>query len=323
MGEGADIRSGRLPAAAYDENFADLQPPLAKREAVVEAARCYFCYDAPCVQACPTSIDIPSFIRKIQTGNLKGSALDILEANIMGGTCARVCPTEVLCEEVCVRTVQEGKPVRIGQLQRYATDALFATGQQPFTRPPATGRRIAVVGAGPAGLACAHALARRGHDVVVYERRARAGGLNEHGIAAYKMANDFAAHEVAFILGIGGIDPKTGRRSAATSPSKPCAATTTRSSSAWASAASTALGADGEDLDGVIDAVDYIEDAAPDPGQGDPAGRPPHRRHRRRQHRDRHRRPDQAAGCRGPSPWSIAAAPARWARPATSRRSPS
>ncbi|MEZ5863482.1 MAG: FAD-dependent oxidoreductase, partial [Geminicoccaceae bacterium] len=211
MGEGADIRGGRLPAAAYDGNFADLQPPLAKKEAVVDAARCYFCYDAPCVQACPTGIDIPSFIRKIQTGNLKGSALDILEANIMGGTCSRVCPTEVLCEEVCVRTVQEGKPVRIGRLQRYATDALFASGVQPFTRPTPTGRRVAVVGAGPAGLACAHALARRGHDVVVYERRAKAGGLNEHGIAAYKMANDFAAREVAFILGIGGIELRLGQ----------------------------------------------------------------------------------------------------------------
>lgn len=260
MGEGADIRGNRLPAAAYDENFADLHPPLATKEAVVEAARCYFCYDAPCVQACPTSIDVPSFIRKIQTGNLKGSALDILEANIMGGTCARVCPTEILCEEACVRMLQEGKPVRIGQLQRYATDALFATGTQPFTRAAPTGKRIAVVGAGPAGLACAHALSRLGHDVVVHERRAKPGGLNEHGIAAYKMANDMAQREVAFILALGGIEIRQGQALGHGLTLEALRRDCDAVFLGVGLGATNRLGLPGEDLPGMLDAVDYIED---------------------------------------------------------------
>ena len=260
MDEGADIRGNRLPAAAYDENFADLHPPLATKEAVVEAARCYFCYDAPCVQACPTSIDVPSFIRKIQTGNLKGSALDILEANIMGGTCARVCPTEILCEEACVRMLQEGKPVRIGQLQRYATDALFAAGTQPFTRAAPTGRRIAVVGAGPAGLACAHALSRLGHDVVIHERRAKPGGLNEHGIAAYKMANDMAQREVAFILALGGIEIRHGQALGHGLTLEALRRDCDAVFLGVGLGATNRLGLPGEDLPGMLDAVDYIED---------------------------------------------------------------
>ncbi len=274
MGEGADIRGGRLPAAAYDENFADLEPPLVRKEAVVEAARCYFCYDAPCVQACPTGIDVPSFIRKIQTDNLKGSALDILEANIMGGTCARVCPTEILCEEACVRMLQEGKPVRIGQLQRYATDALFATGTQPFTRAAPTGRRVAVVGAGPAGLACAHGLARLGHEVVIYERRPKPGGLNEHGIAAYKLANDFAQREVAFILALGGIEVRHGQ---ALGPELTLEALVRKHDAVFLGVglgATNRLGLAGEDLAGMLDAVDYIEDLRQAPDKADlPIGR--------------------------------------------------
>ena len=210
MSDGVDIRAGRLTAAAYAQGFDEINPPLDEGQALIEASRCYFCYDAPCIEACPTSIDIPGFIRGIQTGNLRGAAMGILEANIMGGACARVCPTEVLCEEACVREAQEGKPVKIGLLQRHATDWLLDSGEQPFERAPPTGRRVAVVGAGPAGLACAHALARLGHDVVLFEKRAKAGGLNEHGIAAYKVPHGFAAREVAFILGVGGIELRTG-----------------------------------------------------------------------------------------------------------------
>jgi dihydropyrimidine dehydrogenase (NAD+) subunit PreT len=210
MNEAADIRGGRLGPAEYEANFDDLYPPLDRREALVEASRCYFCFDAPCLEACPTGIDIPGFIRGIQSGNLKGAALKILDANIMGGTCARVCPTEILCEGACVRTAQEGKPVKIGLLQRHATDWLYEQDIQPYERQAPTGRRIAVVGAGPAGLACAHALARLGHDVVVFDRRVKAGGLNEHGVAAYKMARDFAQAEIAFITGLGGIEIRTG-----------------------------------------------------------------------------------------------------------------
>lgn len=210
MAGAADVRAGRLSAAEYERAFADIAPPLGPQQAMVEAARCLFCHDAPCIEACPTGIDIPRFIRGIQSGNLQGAATTILEANIMGGTCARVCPTEVLCEGACVRLAEGKKPVEIGALQRYATDWLFARGHQPFTRAAPTGERIAVVGAGPAGLACAHALARLGHEVVIFEKRAKAGGLNEYGIAAYKMVDGFAQREVDFILGIGGIELRTG-----------------------------------------------------------------------------------------------------------------
>jgi glutamate synthase (NADPH/NADH) small chain len=206
-----DIRAGRLSAADYIENFSDLHPPLTGHEAYVEADRCYFCYDAPCTIACPTSIDIPMFIRQISAGQPKNAAKTILGQNIMGGMCARVCPVETLCEEACVRMAGEGKPVKIGQLQRYATDALMAEGGQPFQRAGPTGKRIAVVGAGPAGLSCAHRLAMHGHEVTVFDAREKPGGLNEYGIASYKTLDDFARREVDFITGIGGITLKCGK----------------------------------------------------------------------------------------------------------------
>lgn len=205
----ADIRAGRLAPEAYAQNFADLHPPLDRNEARVAAERCLFCFDAPCVQACPTAIDIPLFIRQIMTGNALGSAKTILDANIFGGMCARVCPTETLCEEACVR-MAEGKPIAIGHLQRYAVDALFASGKRLYRQGPATSARIAVVGAGPAGLSCAHKLATLGHAVVVFDAREKPGGLNEHGIAAYKTVDDFAQREVAWILGVGGIELRQG-----------------------------------------------------------------------------------------------------------------
>jgi glutamate synthase (NADPH/NADH) small chain len=202
---------GRLPTAAYAENFADKAPCFDRHEAQVAADRCYFCYDAPCITACPTSIDIPLFIRQIATGTPEAAARTIWEQNILGGMCARVCPTEQLCEEACVREAAEGKPVEIGRLQRHATDTLMAQGIHPFTRAAATGRRIAVVGAGPAGLACAHRLAMKGHAVTLFDARPRIGGLNEYGIAAYKAPGDFAQAEVDWLLGIGGITVETGR----------------------------------------------------------------------------------------------------------------
>jgi glutamate synthase (NADPH/NADH) small chain len=203
---------GRLSPAEIEANFADIKPPLDKKRAVVDSARCFFCHDAPCVEACPTGIDIPNFIRMISTENVKGAALEILQENIFGGMCARVCPTEVLCERACVRNTSEDRPVDIGLLQRYAVDQLVETGQQPFQRATLTGRRVAVVGAGPAGLSCAHRLAMLGHDVTVFEARENAGGLNEYGIAAYKTVDGFAQREVDFILSIGGIEVKAGQR---------------------------------------------------------------------------------------------------------------
>jgi len=206
------VVAGRLPKAQIAQNFCDLHEPLSPHEARVASDRCYFCHDAPCITACPTDIDIPLFIREIQTGNVQGAARTILSQNILGGMCARVCPTETLCEEACVRHTAEDKPVEIGRLQRFATDALMQTGAHPFTRAPASGKSVAVVGAGPAGLACAHRLALLGHDVTLLDARSKPGGLNEFGIAAYKSVDDFAAAETNWLLSIGGIELRTGQR---------------------------------------------------------------------------------------------------------------
>ncbi len=168
------IEGARLPPEKYAENFADLHPPLDHHEALVESDRCYFCYDAPCMTACPTSIDIPLFIRQISTGNPLGSAKTIFDQNILGGMCARVCPVETLCEVACVREAAEGEPVQIGRLQRYATDAQMPHGQ-PYARATPTGRTVGVVGAGPAGLAAAADGASEGLRTVVIEREAPGG----------------------------------------------------------------------------------------------------------------------------------------------------
>ncbi|MCW5321617.1 NAD(P)-dependent oxidoreductase [Verminephrobacter aporrectodeae subsp. tuberculatae] len=207
------IRSGRLSPADCAANFGDVHAPLTRPQALIEAERCYYCHDAPCTTACPTGIDVPSFIQRIAQGNERGAARAILQANPLGGICARVCPTEVLCEQVCVRNTHGDKPVEIGALQRYATDALFAKPGAPlFQRAVSTGRRVAVVGAGPAGLACAHGLALRGHAVVLFEARPKLGGLNEYGLARYKTPHDFAQKEVAWLLSVGGIAVRTGQQ---------------------------------------------------------------------------------------------------------------
>lgn len=204
-----DIEAGRLSQAELAERFDDIHPPLDRQGALLAAQRCYYCYDAPCIQACPTGIDIPSFIKRITTDNLKGAATDILSANIFGGMCARVCPTEVLCEGACVRNVDDDRPVEIGALQRHATDWVFADDARLFERAPDSGFRVAVVGAGPAGLSCAHSLARAGHAVTVFDARDKPGGLNEYGIAAYKVPG-FAQREVEWLLSIGGIEIVNG-----------------------------------------------------------------------------------------------------------------
>ncbi len=253
-----DVAAGRLPSRQYEENFGDLHPPLGRHSAMVEADRCYFCHDAPCVQACPTTIDIPMFIRQIATGNPNGAAETILKQNIMGGMCARVCPTETLCEEVCVREIAEGKPVKIGLLQRYATDALFDDGKQVFTRAPASGKRVAVVGAGPAGLSCAHRLAVLGHAVTVFDAREKSGGLNEYGIAAYKTVEDFAQREVDFILSLGGIEIEAGKRLGRGLTLAQLQADYDAVFLGLGLGAVNDLGLEGEDLEGVVDAVDYI-----------------------------------------------------------------
>ncbi|WP_176082547.1 NAD(P)-dependent oxidoreductase [Martelella sp. HB161492] len=250
---------GRLTPADYERNFSDLHPPLQKHEAAVEADRCYFCYDAPCMTACPTAIDIPLFIRQISTGNATGAAKTILDQNILGGMCARVCPTETLCQEACVRNTAEEKPVEIGLLQRYATDTVMAEGTQFYARAAATGKKVAVIGAGPAGLACAHKLSMAGHDVVIFEAKAKAGGLNEYGLAAYKTTGDFAQREIEYLLEIGGIEIRNnmalGRDFALGDLSRDYDAVFIGIGLGGVNA----LGIPGEDLDGCENAVDFIE----------------------------------------------------------------
>ena len=256
-----DIASGRLTSEQYAFNFSDIHPPLSRHEALVEADRCYFCYDAPCVKACPTTIDIPLFIRQILTDNPIGSAETILTQNILGGMCARVCPTETLCEEACVREEAEGKPVKIGLLQRYATDTLMdEKGEQPFPRAPSTGKRVAVVGAGPAGLACAHRLAMHGHDVTIFEARDKAGGLNEYGIAAYKTPDDFAQAEVDFVLSIGGITVEYGKVLGRDITVDTLKQTHDAVFLGIGLAGVNALGLADDTVPGIADAVDYIAD---------------------------------------------------------------
>ena len=253
------IAAGRLTAAELERNFSDIHVPLDRKRALVEANRCYFCFDAPCLQACPTGIDIPGFIRKISTDNVKGAAVTILSENIMGGACARVCPVEVLCEAACVREAQESKPVQIGALQRYATDWLFEHKIQPFSRAPSSGKRVAVVGAGPAGLACAHRLSMLGHDVTVYEARPKAGGLNEYGVAAYKVPNDFAQREIDFIMSLGGIRIEHGKK---LGRDVTLAGLRREFGAVFLGVGHegvNALDMDGEGMAGVVDAVGYIE----------------------------------------------------------------
>ena len=260
MAANNQIKSGRLSKAEVEENFSDLHPPLTRSEALIEADRCYFCYDAPCVTACPTGIDIPGFIQGIRSDNLRGSAHTILRENIMGGMCARVCPTEILCEEACVRNSHEEKPVEIGLLQRHATDPIFESGEQLFERAAASGKKIAIVGGGPAGLSCAHRLAVLAHDIVVFNRDDKLGGLNEYGIAAYKAIDDFAQTEVDYILSIGGIEV---RNNSALGSEVELAELVENYDAVFLGvglANSNALGIDGEDLDGVENAIEYIAD---------------------------------------------------------------
>jgi glutamate synthase (NADPH/NADH) small chain len=254
-----DIRSARRSAAEYAQAFGDATPRLTRTQALVEAERCLYCYDAPCATACPTGIDVPSFIRRIADDNLRGAARAILEANPLGGTCARACPTEELCEQVCVRVAQQGKPVEIGRLQRYAVDAVM---DRPvtalFQRAVSTGRRIAVVGAGPAGIACAFELARRGHAVTLHDARPAAGGLNEYGLASYKMAGGFAQAELDWLLQIGGITLALGWRLADAAQLQSLQKDFDAVYLAVGLARTPRLGVAGEDLGGVRDAVEFI-----------------------------------------------------------------
>ncbi len=255
----ADVRAGRLATEEYAKRFADATPRFTASQALLEAERCLYCYDAPCATACPTSIDVPSFIKRIADGNLLGSAQTILDSNPLGGMCARVCPTENLCEAVCVRNTQEDRPVAIGRLQRHAVDALMESAKpQVFTRAPATGKKVAVVGAGPAGLACAYTLARQGHDVVVFDAKPKAGGLNEYGLASYKTPDDFAQREVQWLLSIGGITIQNNWKLDTVAQLEALRKDYAAVFLGMGLSTTQQLGVPGDNLNGVQDAVDFI-----------------------------------------------------------------
>jgi len=251
------FRAGeRQSPEVLSARFADLPPPLEVDEAKVEAARCLFCFDAPCTRACPTHIDVPRFIRQILHRDEIGAAGTILEANIFGGSCARACPTEVLCEGACVDSLLIKAPVQIGRLQRHACDIAAARGIQFFQAGPRSGKRVAVVGSGPAGLSCAHELRRLGHDVVVFEARGLPGGLDTLGIAAYKISTEFALSEIEMIRRIG-IDiefnhPVTGDEVRALLDAFDAVFL------GIGLGRTLPLGIDGEDLEGVWEALDFI-----------------------------------------------------------------
>jgi len=214
------VINNRLTKDQYDENFADIRPPFEnKTAAVVEANRCIFCYDAPCTKSCPTHIDVPKFIKQITTDNIKGSAHTIFSSNIFGAGCSKVCPVEKLCEGACVFNLLEEEPIQIARLQQYSTAQALENNWQLFERktlpnPPSEdggggrGKKVAIVGAGPAGLSCAHVLSREGIDVTIYEKEAKGGGLMTYGIAAYKVTPQFCEDEVNFITALGGIEIK-------------------------------------------------------------------------------------------------------------------
>ncbi|MFB9243136.1 NAD(P)-dependent oxidoreductase [Massilia antarctica] len=247
-------------SSALADQFTDLAPALTERQAAIESARCLYCYDAPCTRICPSEIDVASFIRNIHDKNINGAAAGILKQNILGGSCARVCPTEILCEDACVRNHdEEGQPVKIGLLQRHALDhASFKS--YPFQRAERTGKKIAVVGAGPAGLSCAHRLAMLGNDVVIYEAREKSGGLNEYGIAKYKLTGDFAQREVEFLLSIGGIEVQHGRTLGVNLHLHELHAQYDAVFLGLGLNASRQLGLTGENAPGLMAAVDYIAD---------------------------------------------------------------
>lgn len=254
------IKAGRLGASDYIARFQEASPPFSDSQAVTEASRCHYCFDAPCSKACPAGIDVPCFVHRIAQHNTVGAAEAILSENVLGGTCSRVCPTENLCEQACVRNAQEGCAVQIKKLQRFATDdALARPPAKPFfERKPATGKRVAVVGAGPAGLTAAHSLAQQGHEVVIFDARPKPGGLNEYGLAGYKTSSQFTQQEIEWLLSIGGIELQQGHVLGRDITLTQLQASFDAVFLALGLVGTNALSLEGENLGGVRDAVDFI-----------------------------------------------------------------
>lgn len=241
-----------------EKNFAEINPALSQAEAVFEANRCLYCFDAPCTHACPTHIDVPSFIKKIASGNLLGSARVIFDANPIGATCARVCPVEVLCEGACVEKTLMDKPIEIGRLQRYATDHAMQSGRQIYQKGAANGKSIGIVGSGPAGLSCATYLARLGYDVTIYDKKPLPGGLSTYGMAEYKMTQAVSVKEAEQVAALGvdfQLSTEIGRDVSFDELQQ-------RHDAVFIGiglGATNRLNVLDENLDGVIDALDFIE----------------------------------------------------------------
>lgn len=262
-----------LPPGRLEEQFDDKKPRYDAPEAIAEANRCIYCVDAPCIKACPTEIDIPKFIRKISTGNTKGAARTILTANILGASCSQACPVEVLCAGACVYNEWEREPINIGRLQRFAVETTLEKTPALFQAKPATGKKIALVGSGPASIAAAGMLALEGHTCVIFERKEIPGGLNTLGIAPYKMKGPEAMRELEWVLSLGDIELRTGVEivsGKATGPSQLSADELIAQYDAvflgLGLGADSKLGVPGEEGPGVWGAVDLIERIKASPG---------------------------------------------------------
>ncbi|ACU60914.1 NAD(P)-dependent oxidoreductase [Chitinophaga pinensis] len=255
------VRNNRLTAEEYEQHFSDIHPPFETRDAaMVDANRCLFCYDAPCTKSCPTGINVPKFIKQITTDNLRGAAYTILSSNIMGGGCAKVCPVEKLCEGACVYNLREEEAIPIARLQRYATEKAIEEKWQLFERKVTIGKKVAVIGAGPAGLSCAHALSREGVDVTIFEREEKGGGLMTYGIAAYKVTPQFCCDEVDFITSLGGINIQYGKELGKDITLDELQQQYDAVYLAFGVGLARQLYIPGEQMEGVVDAISFIYD---------------------------------------------------------------